>query len=122
MQIPARHSMFFIVDKPRLQRLIALTRDDRRPKDQGKSGAFFRIEATADGRLKLTGRHVEAEFPPTVYAPGVLFLRVTLFRCVLQTLTDTPTIAIQVAPDGLHVADVTIALESNDMLFDPDPS
>jgi hypothetical protein len=57
--------MFFVVDKPRFQRLIAIARDDRRPGDQGKGGPFFRLEAH-DGRLKLTGRQVEAEFPATV--------------------------------------------------------
>jgi len=33
--------MFFVADKIRLQRLIALTRDYRRPEQQGKAGPLF---------------------------------------------------------------------------------
>lgn len=113
--------MFFIVDKPRLQRLIAITRDDRRARDQGKTGPFFRIEAR-EGRIKLTGRKVEAEFPATVYEEGVLFLRVTLFRRALAMMTKIKTMAIQAQKDGLHVGEVTFPLETNDMLLYPDPT
>ncbi len=113
--------MFFVVDKARLQRLIALTRDDRSPGEQGKAGPFYRIEA-GDGRLRLTGRQVEAEFPATVYEDGVLFLRVTLFRRALQLLPATEQIAIQVREDGLHVGDVTMPLDNNDMLLYLDPA
>jgi hypothetical protein len=108
--------MFFVVDKSRLQRLIALTRDDRRPSQQGRAGLFFRIEASGT-RLKLTGRQVEAEFPATVYEEGVLFLRITLFRRALQLLPPTEQIAVQVRRDGLHIGDVTLPLERNDMLL-----
>jgi len=112
--------MFFVVDKPRFQRLIAITRDDRRKRDQGKTGPYFRIEAR-EGRIKLTGRQVEAEFPATVYEEGVLFLQVTLFRKMLAAMTETKTLAIQVQKDGLHVAEVTFPLETNEMLLYPDP-
>lgn len=113
--------MFFVVDKHRLQRLIAITRDDRRPKHQGQAGPWYRIEAT-EGRLKLTGQQVEAEFPATVYEEGVLFLRVTLFRRLLATYTQTPTITIQVQQDGLHFGEVTMPLESGEMLLYADPA
>jgi hypothetical protein len=113
--------VFFVVDKPRLQRLIAITRDDRRPDQQGKTGPYYRIEAR-EGRVRLTGREVEAEFPATVYEEGVLFLRVTLFRRLLASFTNTPTIAVQVREDGLHFGDVTMPLEGNDMLLYLDPA
>ena len=111
--------MFFVVEKSRFQRIIAITRDDRTAKQQFKKGPFFRMEAR-DGVVKLTGNRVEAEFPATVYAPGVLFLKVTFFHRALQGMVNTPTVAIQVSPEGLHVGDVTMPLESNDMLFYPD--
>jgi len=113
--------MFFVADKHRLRRLIAITRDDRRPAQQRAGGPFYRIEARA-GRLRLTGRAVEAEFLATVYAEGVLFLRVTLFRRALQFMPGTPTIAVQVSAEGLHVGDVTLPLEANDMLLYTDPA
>ena len=113
--------MFFVADKARLQRLIALTRDDRRPEQPGKAGPFFRIEASG-AHLRLTGRQVEAEFPATVYEEGVLFLRVTLFRRALQLLPAADQIAIQVREDGVHVGDVTLPLDNNDMLLYLDPA
>lgn len=112
--------MFFVVEKRRLQRMIALTRDDHRPNKQANRGTFFRIEAR-DGRLRLTGHEVTAEFPATIYEEGVLFLHITLFRRALQHLTNAPTVAIQVQRDGLHVGDVRLPLEPNEMLLYSDP-
>lgn len=113
--------MLFVVDKPRLQRMIALTRDDRKKKDQGKNGPFFRIEASGE-RIRLTGRQVEAEFPATVYEPGVLFVRVTMFRRALQVVTDTPTIAIQARGEGIDIENIHLAVEACDMLLYADPA
>lgn len=75
--------MLFVVDKPRLQRMISIVRDDRTSAAQVDGGPFLRLEAN-DDRLKLAGQIVEAEFPATIYEPGVLFLRVTLLRRVLM--------------------------------------
>ena len=47
--------MFFVVDRPRLQRIIAITRDDQRKDQKGKNGPFFRMEAN-ESHLKITGR------------------------------------------------------------------
>lgn len=113
--------MFFVTDKPRLQRLIAISRDDRDAPSQSRGGPFYRIEASGD-RLKLTGREVEAEFPATVYEPGVLFLRVTLFRRALSMVTGEKTIAIQVGVDGVLIDNMRLPLETNDMLLYPDPA
>src|SRR5947207_136337 len=112
--------MFFVVNRPRLQRLIAITRDDRRPDQQRDDGPYFRIEASGD-RLKLTGRLVEAEFPATIYEPGVLFLRITTFRRLLQTFPGTKDIAIQVNADGLFLDNVRLSLDVGDMLLYVDP-
>src|SRR5687767_2916524 len=113
--------MFFVVDRPRLQRMIAITRDDRGKDQQGKHGPFYRIEASAD-RLKLTGREVEAEFPATVYEPGVLFLRVTIFRRALDLLKGVKTLAIQVNQEGILLDNIQLPLEPGDMLLYLDPA
>jgi len=113
--------MFFVVNRVRLRRTIDLTRDDRRKAQQGKDGPFLRIEAR-DGQLRLTGRRVEATIPATVYEPGVLFLRVTLFHTLLAMMTDTRTMAIQVAVDGLHFGDTKLPWDVGDMLLYPDPA
>lgn len=111
--------MLFVIDKARLQRLIAVTRDDRTPRDKGKEGPFYRIQAF-DNTLRLTGRAVEATVPATVHVPGVMFLRVTLFRQMLRMVPASGFIAIQAHRDGLTFADVTLAASNVDMLLYPD--
>lgn len=113
--------MFFIVEKPRLQRIIAIVRDDRTPKLQGSEGSFMRIEAHED-HLKLDGALVSATIPATVYESGVLFLRITCFRRLLHTIKGQKALAIQVNEAGLLFDNITMALEPNDMLLYPDPA
>ena len=113
--------MFFVIDKARLQRTISVARDDRRPAQQGDAGPFFRIEANGD-QIKLTGREVEAKIPATVYEPGVLFLRVTLFRRLLRHTAETKSLALQAEQSGLHFGGVTMPLEPSNMLLYVDPA
>ncbi len=37
--------MFFVVDKPRLQRMIAIVREDRAASEQGLDSPFLRLAA-----------------------------------------------------------------------------
>jgi len=111
--------MLFVIDKARLQRLIAVTRDDRTPREKGKEGPFYRIQAS-ENTLRLTGRLVEATVHATVHVPGVMFLRVTLFRQMLRLVPESGFIAIQAHRDGLTFADVTLAASNVDMLLYPD--
>jgi hypothetical protein len=108
--------MFFVIDRERLRRAIKLTRDGRTRAAQSKLGPFFRLEAR-DGLLKLTGKEVEAQIPATIYEPGVLFLRITLFRTAVDMLKDEKTLAVQVNAEGLFVDAVRMPLEPNDMLL-----
>ena len=115
--------MLFVVDKPRLQRIISIVRDDRTSETQADDGPFLRLEAN-DDRLKLAGKEVEAEFSATVYEPGVLFLRVTLFRRLLKTMTvkqlHVRYMTFQVNSDGLTFGDVHMPFDAADMLLYPD--
>ena len=96
--------MLFVVDKPRLQRIISIVRDDRTSETQADDGPFLRLEAN-DDRLKLSGKLVEADFPATDYKPGGLFLRLTLFRRLIKTITFKQLLVhymtFQVKSDGL---------------------
>jgi hypothetical protein len=116
--------MLFVVNKSRLQRMIGITRDDRSANTQEADGPFLRIEAN-DGHLRLTGRVVDAEFPATVYEPGVLFLRVTKFRRMLRMMTvkglGMRELTFQLNRDGLTFGDVHLPFEIGDMLLYPDP-
>ncbi len=113
--------MFIVIDKNRLARLIAITRDDRRPKERGENGPFLRIEAGGDS-IRITGRQVEAIVPATVHEPGVLFLRVTLFRRLLRAMSAPGFIAIQANQDGIMFGDTRIAPNAVDMLLYVDPA
>ena len=87
--------MLFVIDKPQFQHVIAIVRDDRRKEDQGLAGPFLRLEAR-DDYVKLDGLEVSAKIPATVYEPGVLFLKVTLFRRLLRTFKGEKFLTIQV--------------------------
>lgn len=113
--------MFFVIDKPQFQRVIAIVRDDRRKEDQGLAGPFLRLEAR-DDYLKLDGLEVSAKIPATVHEPGVLFLKVTLFRRLLRTFKGEKFLTIQVTADELLMGYVRLPLESNEMLLYPNPA
>jgi hypothetical protein len=112
--------MFFVVDKRLLQGTLAIVRDDRSKKQQGADGPFLRLEAR-DGFLKLDGRRTSAKIAATVYEEGVLFLRVTMFRRLLGTLTGQPFLSIQVSSDGILMDGIRLPLDANDMLLYPKP-
>ena len=115
--------MLFVVDKPRFQRMIAIVRDDRTRRAQGCHGPFLRLQA-ADNQLALRGRRAEAVFPATVYEPGVLFLRVTIFRRLLGALREqdqgTRHLTVQVMQDGMAFAGIRLGFDVGDMLLYPD--
>ena len=113
--------MFFVIDRPRLRRMIAITRDDHHKVDQGHGGPFFRIEADSE-RVRVNGLRVAATFPATVYEPGVLFIRVTLFRKLLGTFRGEKFLTIQSDGKELIFGDVHMPLESNDMLLYSNPA
>jgi len=112
--------MFFVIDKPQFQRVIAIVRDDRRKEDQGLTGPFLRLEAR-DTYVKLDGLEVSGRIPATVYEPGVLFLKATLFRRLLATFKGEKFLTIQVTADALLMGYVRLPLESNEMLLYVNP-
>lgn len=115
--------MFFVVDRPRLARLLKVVQPGRQRKaGSGKlasSGPFFRMQAWND-KLLITGPTVEAECPATVYEPGVLFLRLRFFQFLLSEMPDIKQLAIQVNKDGMHVDNVRLSFAIGDMLLYPD--
>lgn len=112
--------MLFVIDKPQFQRVIAIVRDDRRNENQGLAGPFLRMEAR-DDYVKLDGLEVSGKIPATVYEPGVLFLKATLFRRLLQTFKGEKFLTIQVTGDELLMGYVRLPLDSNEMLLYPHP-
>jgi hypothetical protein len=112
--------MFFVVEKAKLQRNIAIVRDDRTKKSSGSAGPYMRLEAN-DDYLKLDGVEASAKFPATVYEPGVLFLKITIFRRLLNTIIDEQFLSVQVSGNELLLDRVRMPMESNDMLLYANP-
>ncbi len=121
--------MFFIVNRKRFRDALKLTRDDRSKASSRQHGPYYRIEARQEpaepagkgGRLRLTGQKGEAVIPATVYETGVLFIKLTLFREIVDFLKGQRTLAVQVNGEGLHINAVSMPLESNGMLLYVDP-
>lgn len=113
--------MLFVVNKSKLQGALSIVRDDRTKKTQGRAGPFLRMEANED-LLKLDGNEVSAAIPATVYEPGVLFLRATVFRRMLKTFQKQTFLTIQVMSDGMLIENVTLSLEDQDMLLYVNPA
>ena len=113
--------MFFVIDKPKLQRIVALIRDDRTVESRAQGGHYMRLEAS-QGQLTVAGPTAEASIPATVYEDGVLFLRVTRFRRLLAAITGQKMLTIQANGDGLFLDSARLFLEANDMLLYADPA
>lgn len=113
--------MFFVVDKPRLERMISIVREDRTRKKQKANAPFLRIKAD-ENELAISGDKVSATFPATVYEPGVLFLRTTFFRRLIRTFKGEKFLAFQVTKDGLHIGNVLMPFEGSDMFYYHNPT
>jgi len=111
--------MLFVVDRPRLLRMIAIVREDRSPRRQGVDAPFLRL-AAKNGELTVASKKASATFPATVYEPSVLFIRPTLFRRLVRTFTDEKFFTFQVTRDGLLFGDVRMPFEDSDMVYYPD--
>ncbi len=112
--------MLFVINKSKLQGALSIVRDDRTKKTQGPAGPFLRMEAN-DNSLKLDGNNVSAIIPATVYEPGVLFLRATVFRRMLRTFKKQTFLTVQVMSEGMLIENVTLSLEDQDMLLYVNP-
>lgn len=114
--------MLFVIDKIRFQKFISIIREDKKPSMQGKNTPYLRIRAEKD-QVEITTGDASAMIETTVYEPGVLFIRTTLFRRVLRaTPTKEPFMTFQVDSEALVFADVRMPFETNDMVLYTNPA
>jgi hypothetical protein len=113
--------MFFVVDKPKLQRIIAIAREDH-SRIKGAEQPFLRLKTEGTELTISGGGCVTATFPATVYQPGVLFLRTTKFRRLVRSLKNEKFMTFQVSADGLHFGDVLIPFEGSEMVLYTNPA
>jgi len=113
--------MLFVVEKTRLQKIIAIVREDRTKKTRTTAIPHLRIQVSED-KLTLTSSEISATFPCTVYESGVLFIPTTLFRRVLKaTKIEETHLTFQVTDEALIFADVRFPFETNDMILYRNP-
>jgi hypothetical protein len=114
--------MFFVVDKPRLQRMIAIVREDKSTSQQGLDSPFLRLAAIGS-ELTVESSTGAATFPATVYEEGVLFIRTTRFRRILQlTQVKERFATFQVTTDGLRFCDVFFPFNGEDLVLYLNPA
>jgi hypothetical protein len=114
--------MFFVVEKPRLQRMIGIVREDKSAPEQGLDSPFLRLAAVGS-ELTVAGSTAGATFPATVYEEGVLFIRTTRFRRILQlTQVKERFATFQVSTDGLRFCDVFFPFAGEDLALYLNPS
>ncbi len=113
--------MFFVIDRPHLQRIISIVRDDRTPSRQGTNAPFLRFAAIED-ELTVSGDDVDATIPATVWEQGVLFIRPTVFRRLLSTFKGDKHFAIQVTETELHMGNVSLTYNPDKMRLFVDPT
>ena len=64
--------MFFVIDKPKLQRIVALIRDDRTPEAQAHGGHYLRLEASqGQPNVDPLFRGPQAYVPPLLTHPFI---------------------------------------------------
>lgn len=114
--------MLFVIDKIRFQKFISIVREDKKPSRQGKSSPYLRLRAEQN-EVEITSGDASVTIKTTVYEPGVLFIRTTLFRRVLRA-TPAPEsfMTFQVDSDALVFADVRMPFETNDMVLYTNPA
>ncbi|OHB59740.1 MAG: hypothetical protein A2167_07655 [Planctomycetes bacterium RBG_13_46_10] len=112
--------MFFVVDKPRLQRMISIVREDKTKSKQSVNAPFLRLKAT-ENELTVSGGRLSATFPATVYEKGVLFLRSTTFRRLIWTFRDEKFLSFQVTKEGLRFGNVLMPFDGSDMVLYSNP-
>jgi hypothetical protein len=100
--------------------MIAIVREDRSPQRQGLNAGFLRL-AARDGEVTVSDEKASATFPATVYEPGVLFLRPTLFRRLVRTFAGEKFFTFQMTAEGLLFGDVRMPFAGSDMVYYPNP-
>lgn len=111
--------MLFVVDRPRLLRMVAIVRDHTRP-HRGQSAPLVRI-AVKDDTVTVSGERGSATFPATVYEPGVLFVPPAYFRRLMRTFAGEKFFTLQMTRDGLLVGNVRLPFVDSDMAYFADP-
>lgn len=114
--------MLFVIDKTRFKKFVCIVREDKKRTVQGNNSPYLKIRAEKD-EVEVSSSTASALIKTTVYEPGVLFIRTTLFRNALRAApANEPYITFQADKEALVFADVRVPFETNDMVLYTNPA
>jgi hypothetical protein len=108
--------MHIVLDRRRLEHVLPVVRD-RGP--AARKAPFLRLDAH-QGELALSGLAAEAVIPAVVKEPGVLFIRATILRSLLEGLAGEGTLDCRVTEEALLVGNLRLAMNPRTLIYFPD--
>ena len=108
--------MHIILDRRRLARVLPVVRN-RGP--AAKKAPFLRLDAHQE-ELTISGLAVEAGIPAVVEEPGVLFIRATLLRSLLDGFAGKRSLVCRVTEEAFMLGNVRLSLTPESLIYFPD--
>jgi len=108
--------MHIILNRRRLARVLPVVRN-RGP--AAKKAPFLRLDAH-QGELTISGLAVEAGIPAVVEEPGVLFIRATLLRSLLDGFAGKRSLVCRVTEEAFMLGNVRLSLAPESLVYFPD--
>jgi hypothetical protein len=108
--------MHIILDRQRLERVLPVVRN-RGP--AAKKAPFLRLDAH-QGELTISGLAAEAVIPAVVEAPGVLFIRATILRSLLEGLAGEGALECRVTEEAFMVGNLRLPMNPKSLVYFPD--
>ena len=108
--------MHIILDRRRLARVFPVVRNRG---SAAKKAPFLRLDAH-QGELTISGLAVEAGIPAVVEEPGVLFIRATLLRSLLDGFAGERSLVCRVTEEAFMLGNVRLSLTPESLVYFPD--
>ena len=108
--------MHIVLDRRRLERVLPVVRN-RGP--AAKKARFLRLDAH-QGELTISGLAAEAVIPAVVEEPGVLFIRATLLRSLLEGFAGEGTLDCRVTEDAFLLGNLRLPMNPKSLVYFPD--
>ena len=108
--------MHIILDRRRLARVFPVVRNRG---SAAKKAPFLRLDAH-QGELTISGLAVEAGIPALVEEPGVLFIRATLLRSLLDGFAGKRSLVCRVTEEAFMLGNVRLPLTPESLVYFPD--
>jgi len=105
--------MHIVFDRRRLERVLPIVRN-RGP--AAKKARFLRLDAH-QGELTISGLAAEAVIPAVVEEPGVLFIRATLLRSLLEGFAGEGSLDCRVTEEAFLLGDLRLPMNPKSLVY-----